>query len=82
MKKGILTIRLNIFHCFCMFTCSYLDDTMIYLLGCLRRDRERSAAFQAIGLIAVAVQTDINRHLKTVMEVVRTSLPVKDASQR
>ena len=61
---------------------SYLPDTMLYLLSCLKRDRERSAAFQAIGLLAVSVQQDINPHLPRIMEVIRASLPSKDMPQK
>ncbi|CAH1772250.1 unnamed protein product [Owenia fusiformis] len=61
-----------------VFVKSYLGETMAYLLGCLKRERERSVAFQAIGLIAVSVHTDINRHLPKIMEVIKVSLPAKD----
>ena len=61
---------------------SYLDDSMTHLLGSLKRDKERSAAFTAIGLIAVAVQSDISKHVPRLMDVVRASLPSKDMSQK
>lgn len=57
---------------------SYLPDTMLYLLSCLKRERERSAAFQAIGLLAVSVQQDIAPHLPRLMEVIRASLPSRE----
>ena len=60
----------------------YLDDTMLYLLGALKRDRERAAAFQAVGLIAVAVQSDISRHMPKIMDFIRSSLPSKDIPQK
>ncbi len=59
-----------------------MDDTLSYLLGCLKRERERPAAFQAIGLIAVSVQADINRHLPRIMDVIRAALPSKDMPQK
>ena len=74
-----ITLIAQYFTCICF---SHADDTIIYLLGCLKRDKERSAAFQAIGLIAVAVQTDINHHLPRIMEVIRASLPSKDIPQK
>lgn len=62
-------------HLYCF---SNLDETMSYLYGCLRSDRVRSAAFQAIGLIAVSVGDSITRHLARIMDVIRASLPSKD----
>ena len=61
---------------------SYLDDTLSHLLNCLKRERERPAAFQAIGLIAVSVQADINRDLPRIMDVIRASLPSKELPQK
>lgn len=52
-----------------------LGETMLYLLGCLKRDRERCAAFIAIGLLAVAVGDEIKPHLPKIMEVVKAALP-------
>ncbi|KAK7869671.1 hypothetical protein R5R35_010033 [Gryllus longicercus] len=62
------------------FVKAHLGVTMQYLLGSLRgREKDRSAAFTTIGLIAVAVGTDIKPYLPRVMEVVRVSLPPKDS---
>ena len=63
---------------------SFLDDTMTHLLGSLRRERERSLAFQAIGLLAVSVELekDLNRHLPRIMEVIKAALPAKDLPQK
>ena len=73
----------NVFLKLCeYFCCSYLDESMLYLLSCLRRDRERSAAFQAIGLLAISVHDGINKHLPKVMEFIRSSLPSKDMPQK
>ncbi|XP_077998557.1 serine/threonine-protein kinase mTOR-like [Glandiceps talaboti] len=60
------------------FVKKYLFDTMHYLLGSLKKDRERSSAFQAVGLLAVAVKTDISPHLHKILDIVKTSLPPKD----
>lgn len=57
------------------FVKRYLADTMDYLLGCLRRERERSWAFLSIGLLAVAVGEHLLPYLPKVMEVIRVSLP-------
>ncbi|XP_013416422.1 serine/threonine-protein kinase mTOR-like [Lingula anatina] len=65
-----------------IFVKGYLGETMSYLLGCLKNQRERSAAFQAIGLIAVSVKSEIKRHLPKLMDVIRQSLPAKDLTQK
>jgi len=60
---------------------SYLEETMVYLLGTLK-GREKSAAFMAIGLLALAIGPLIKRHLQKILEVVRQALPSKDAPQK
>ncbi|CAA9998750.1 unnamed protein product [Nesidiocoris tenuis] len=53
----------------------HLPSVMGYLLGTVRqKEREKSAAFLAIGFIAVAVETDILIHLPKIMETVRASM--------
>ena len=52
---------------------------MLYLIACLRRERERPAAFRAVGLYAIAVQGEIKRHLSNVMTVIKASLPTREA---
>lgn len=61
---------------------SYLSETMAYLLGSLRRERERYNVFNAIGLLAVAVKQDIKPYIPKIMEVIRASLPSKDLTIR
>lgn len=47
------------------------------------KERDRSNAFRAVGLAAIAVGTDITPHLDPVLSVIRTTLPaIKDASLR
>ena len=57
---------------------------MSHLLASLKREREKSLAFQAIGLLAVSVELekDLKRHLPKIMEVIRTALPAKDMTQK
>lgn len=52
---------------------------MLYLINCLRRERDRPAAFRAVGLYAIAVQGEIKRHLSQVMAVIKASLPTREA---
>ena len=42
------------------------------------KERERSSAFQAVGLLAVAVKLEISPHLPKILEFVRQSLPHKE----
>ncbi len=55
---------------------------MTYLLGSLRRERERYNVFNAIGLLAVAVKQNIKSYIPKIMEVIRASLPAKDMTIR
>lgn len=64
------------------FVKSYLNEAMSYLLGCLRRDRERYSAFTAIGLLSVAVGPEIKLHIPRIMDVIRNSLPSKDTPSK
>jgi len=51
---------------------------MQHLLICLRsRDKDHALAFTTIGLIAVAVETEINPYLPKIMEVIKLALPAK-----
>ncbi|XP_071445181.1 serine/threonine-protein kinase mTOR [Hetaerina americana] len=61
----------------------HLKNSMVFLLACLRgREKDRCAAFTAIGLMAVAVGRDIQPFLPKIMEVVKASLPSKEGSTR
>lgn len=62
--------------------CSYLNETMNFLLATLRKDKDRSAAFLALGLMAISVGHNIFRHLPRIMEVIRGALPGKDLPQK
>ncbi|GAB6019044.1 hypothetical protein CHUAL_000671 [Chamberlinius hualienensis] len=58
-----------------VFVKFYLNDTLTYLLSCLKRERERSSSFLAIGLLAVSVGEHIKPHLPKIMEVIKLTLP-------
>ncbi|XP_015759867.1 PREDICTED: serine/threonine-protein kinase mTOR-like [Acropora digitifera] len=64
------------------FVMKYLKDTMEYLCSALKRERERSSAFKATGLIALAVGHDIERHRTPVFEQVKGLFPMKDLGHR
>eukprot|EP00794_Sanderia_malayensis_P007416 gene7416-8236_t len=64
----------------------HLHGTIVYMNQCLnRREKERSAAFEAIGLLAVAVKSDIVPHWRNwrnVLEQIKGSLPNKDLGHK
>ncbi|XP_071805479.1 serine/threonine-protein kinase mTOR-like isoform X2 [Asterias amurensis] len=61
-----------------LFVSHYLDDSVQHLLSSLRRERERSSAFQAVGLLSVAVKHEIMPHLPNILAIVKSALPHKD----
>uniref|UniRef100_A0A674NNJ5 Serine/threonine-protein kinase TOR n=1 Tax=Takifugu rubripes TaxID=31033 RepID=A0A674NNJ5_TAKRU len=65
-----------------IFTDQYLSDTMGYLLGCLKKEKERTAAFQALGLLVVAVRAEIQPYLLKVLEIIKAALPPKDFAHK
>ncbi|XP_059910783.1 serine/threonine-protein kinase mTOR [Gadus macrocephalus] len=64
------------------FTDQYLADTMGYLLACLKKEKERTAAFQALGLLVVAVRVEIQPYLSRVLEIIKAALPPKDFAHK
>jgi len=55
---------------------------MGYLLGCLKKEKERTAAFQALGLLVVAVRTEIQPYLSKILEIIKAALPPKDFAHK
>jgi FKBP12-rapamycin complex-associated protein len=55
---------------------------MGYLLGCLKKEKERTAAFQALGLLVVAVRVEIQPYLSRVLEIIKAALPPKDFAHK
>ncbi len=60
-----------------LFTQSYLHKFMIFLQGQLKKDKERNAAFIAIGKIAHAVSSAIAPYLDGIVVFIREGLSVK-----
>lgn len=61
------------------FVKTHLPITMNYLLQTLRsREKERFQAFITTGLIAVAIEDDINPYIPKIMEVIKAALPSKE----
>ena len=59
------------------FAATYLHNFMIYLQGQLKKDKERNAAFIAIGKVANAVGSAIASYLDGIILFVREGLSVK-----
>ena len=59
------------------FTSSYLHRFMVFLQGQLKKDKERNAAFIAIGKVAHAVSSAIAPFLDGIVLYVREGLSVK-----
>ena len=55
------------------FLPSYLGDGVGYLLACLRKERERPAAFRAIGQMVYVLKDRMD--LEPVLNMVRSNLP-------
>ncbi|KXJ19820.1 Serine/threonine-protein kinase mTOR [Exaiptasia diaphana] len=65
------------------FVKTYLHkDVIPYLIGALKRDRERSSAFKAVSLVAIAVKNNIEPHCKIILEQVKAFLPIKDLGHK
>ncbi|XP_069105224.1 uncharacterized protein [Argopecten irradians] len=60
------------------FSKLYLEETINFLLLTLKNSKERTAAFQALGLLSISVEEDVSKHLGKIMEVLKNSLPSKD----
>lgn len=60
------------------FSEHFLDDTMAFVLSCLKKDRDRSSGFYAIGLLALSVRKNINEYIPKILEHVKSCLPNKD----
>lgn len=75
---------LNSLQCGSSLLCAdqYLSDTMGYLLACLKKEKERTAAFQALGLLVVAVRTEIQPYLTKILEIIKAALPPKDFAHK
>lgn len=60
-----------------VFVKDYLPSTIAYLLRSPKRT-ERYSSHVTIGFVAVAVETDIERYIKPIMDTIKAALPAKD----
>ncbi|KAF2425315.1 FAT-domain-containing protein [Tothia fuscella] len=59
------------------FTSSYLHQSMLYLQGLLKRDKDRNDAFSAIGKVASAVGSSIAPYLEGILAQIKDGLALK-----
>ncbi|XP_058826350.1 serine/threonine-protein kinase Tor [Topomyia yanbarensis] len=65
------------------FVANHLKTVVNYLIATLKsKERERNLAFVTLGYIAVAVEKEIERYIKRIMEVVTAALPPKDTPSK
>lgn len=66
-----------------IFVQKYLKICINHLLTVLKgKEKDRNIAYITIGYIAVAVQRDIDKYLKTIMSAIKVALPPKDATSK
>ncbi|XP_060595349.1 serine/threonine-protein kinase mTOR-like [Ruditapes philippinarum] len=65
-----------------LFCRLYLEETLYFLIAALKSQREKTTAFQAIGLLAISVNQNISKYLSRIMEIVRLALPSKDTQTK
>ncbi|KAL3272654.1 hypothetical protein HHI36_014119 [Cryptolaemus montrouzieri] len=66
-----------------LFVKEFLNTTMTYLFNTIKgREKDRGNSFVTLGLIAVAVEEDIEPYMDKIMEVVKFALPRSDTLSR
>ncbi|XP_039949400.1 serine/threonine-protein kinase Tor [Bactrocera neohumeralis] len=61
-----------------VFVQRYLQECVSHLLSIVpRKEKDRNIAYVTIGYIAVAVERDIDKHLRTIMCAIKIALPPK-----
>ncbi|CAH0400987.1 unnamed protein product [Chilo suppressalis] len=65
------------------FVKRHLKSTINHLITFLRgREKEKAMAFTTLGLICVAVESDIKQYLSRIIEIIRMTLPLKDTPRK
>ncbi|KAK9883142.1 hypothetical protein WA026_001340 [Henosepilachna vigintioctopunctata] len=66
-----------------MFVKDFLTPAMNYVFNLIRgREKDRGTCFITLGLIALAVETDIEQYLEKIMEVIKAALPRSESMSR
>lgn len=65
------------------FARRHLKSTINHLITFLRgREKEKAMAFTTLGLICVAVESDIQQYLSRIIEIIKLTLPVKETPKK
>jgi FKBP12-rapamycin complex-associated protein len=64
------------------FTGSYLAKSMSYLLAQLKKERDRTSSYVAIGEVAIAVKSAMNPYLDAILANIREGLAAKGRARR
>lgn len=84
VQQAILTLmpRLAAFNRQ-LFVGTFLDKAMSHLFGTIRnRDKERGSCFVTLGLMALAIENDIDPYLDKIVDFVKAALPRSDNMSR
>ncbi|XP_050677443.1 serine/threonine-protein kinase Tor-like [Leptidea sinapis] len=66
-----------------LFATKHLKSTINHLITFLcGRDKERAMAFTTLGLICVAIKSNIDKYSNRIIEVIKSTLTIKDASKK
>ncbi|XP_030383558.1 serine/threonine-protein kinase Tor [Scaptodrosophila lebanonensis] len=66
-----------------VFVSKYLNICVAHLMSILRgKEKDRTMAYITIGYLAVAVERDIEPHLKPIMSILKQALPAKDLASK
>lgn len=65
------------------FAKKHLKSTINHLITVLRgRDKEKAMAFTTLGLVCVAVGTDVQQYLGRIIEIIKLTFPIKDTPKK
>jgi serine/threonine-protein kinase mTOR len=65
------------------FAKRHLKSTINHLITFLRgREKEKAMAFTTLGLICVAVESDVQQYLPRIIEIIKLTLPIKETSKK
>ena len=64
------------------FVSTYFDNAMQYLLGQLKKDKERQTAFISIGKVALAVGSSISPYLSAILTSIKENMSTKSRVNR
>lgn len=59
------------------FVQSYLHKFMPYLMGAVKKERERSQAFMAIGKVGIAVGSSMVLYIEPMVNIIKEAFVIK-----